>query len=103
MTPVRFMVFCVRRGSFLERRLMNSESIASATARRFAWTNTSINGSRRSESYESLLAKCVRPSLGKKPLVGIRPFDVQGVYQAMSDRGLSPSVLFYVVVGTSIS
>ena len=28
------------------------------------------------ESYESLLAKYIRPSLGKKPLVGIRPFDV---------------------------
>jgi hypothetical protein len=28
------------------------------------------------ESYESLLAKYIRPSLGQKPLVGIRPFDV---------------------------
>ena len=55
------------------------------------------------ESYESLLAKYIRPSLGKKPLVGIRPFDVQGVYQAMSERGLSPSVLFNVVEGTSTS
>jgi len=34
------------------------------------------------ESYESLLAKYIRPSLGKKTLVGIRPLDVQGVYQA---------------------
>ena len=42
------------------------------------------------QSYENLLAKYIRPSLGKKPLVGIRPLDVQGVYQAMSDRGLSP-------------
>jgi len=42
------------------------------------------------ESYESLLAKYIRPSLGKKALVGIRPLEVQGVYQAMSDRGLSP-------------
>jgi len=42
------------------------------------------------EGYESLLAKYIRPSLGKKNLVGIRPLDVQGVYQAMSDRGLSP-------------
>jgi hypothetical protein len=29
------------------------------------------------------------PSLGKKPLVGIRPLDVRGVYQRMSDSGLS--------------
>jgi len=42
------------------------------------------------ESYESLLAKYVRPSLGKKFLVAIRPFDVQAVYQQMTDRGLSP-------------
>jgi len=42
------------------------------------------------EGYESLLAKYIRPSLGKRTLVGIRPLDVQGVYQAMSDRGLSP-------------
>jgi integrase len=42
------------------------------------------------ESYESLLAKYIRPSLGKKPLVAIRPLDVQAVYQHMSDRGLSP-------------
>jgi len=78
---------------------MNSEPILRGTARRFAWTNTSTSGSRRSnrrvcsktyESYESLLAKYIRPSLGKKPLVGIRPLDVQGVYQTMSDRGLSP-------------
>ena len=41
------------------------------------------------ESYESLLTKYIRPSLGKKPLVGIRPLDVQGVYQTMSDRGLA--------------
>ena len=42
------------------------------------------------ESYESLLAKYIRPSLGKKVLVAIRPLDVQGVYGQMSDRGLSP-------------
>lgn len=42
------------------------------------------------ESYESLLAKYIRSSLGKKLLVAIRPLDVQAVYQHMSDRGLSP-------------
>lgn len=40
------------------------------------------------ESYESLLAKYIRPSLGKKSLVAIRPLDVQGVYEKMSERGL---------------
>jgi hypothetical protein len=47
----------------------------------------------RAVGYESLLAKYIRPSLGKKPLVGIRPLDVQGVYQQMSDRGLSPRTI----------
>jgi integrase len=42
------------------------------------------------ESYESLLAKYIRPLLGKKALVKIRPLDVQKVYQQMSNRGLSP-------------
>lgn len=42
------------------------------------------------ESYESLLAKDIRPSLGKKPIVAIRPLDVQAIYQEMTDRGLSP-------------
>ena len=42
------------------------------------------------ESYESLLAKYIRPSLGKKPIVAIRPLDVQAIYQEMTERGLSP-------------
>ncbi len=42
------------------------------------------------ESYESLLAKYIRPSLGKKPIMSIRPLDVQAIYQEMTDRGLSP-------------
>jgi integrase len=42
------------------------------------------------ESYDSLLTKYIRPSLGKKLLVAIRPLDVQVVYQHMTDRGLSP-------------
>ncbi len=42
------------------------------------------------ETYESLLVKYIRPSLGKKPIVAIRPLDVQAVYQEMTDRGLSP-------------
>jgi integrase len=46
--------------------------------------------SRTYEGYESLLAKYIRPSLGKKLLVTLRPLDIQAVYQQMSDRGLSP-------------
>lgn len=42
------------------------------------------------ESYESLLAKYIRPSLGQRPIVAIRPLDVQAIYQDMTDRRLSP-------------
>jgi len=53
------------------------------------WLKTSKSRicSKTYESYDSLLAKYIRPSLGKKPLVAIRPLDVQAVYQHMSDRG----------------
>jgi integrase len=37
-----------------------------------------------------LLAKYIRPALGKKFLIAIRPFDIQVVYQHMTERGLSP-------------
>jgi len=45
------------------------------------------------EGYESLLEKYIRPSLGKKCLVAIRPFDIQAVYQQMTDRGLSATTV----------
>ncbi len=56
------------------------------------WLKTVKSGicSKTFESYESLLAKYIRPSLGKKPIVAIRPLDVQAIYQDMTDRGLSP-------------
>ncbi len=43
------------------------------------------------EGYESLLAKYIRPSLGKKTLVGIRPLDVHGV---VYERDLGPDTAF---------
>jgi integrase len=42
------------------------------------------------ETYKNLLAKYIRPSLGKKLIVTIRPLDVQAIYHDMTDRGLSP-------------
>jgi integrase len=45
--------------------------------------------SRTYEGYESLLTKYIRPLLGKKLLVTLRPLDIQAIYQQMSDRGLS--------------
>ena len=37
-----------------------------------------------------MLAKYIRPLLGKKLLVTLRPLDIQAIYQQMSERGLSP-------------
>jgi len=46
--------------------------------------------SRTYEGYESLLVKYIRPLIGKKLLVTLRPLDIQAIYQQMSERGLSP-------------
>lgn len=56
------------------------------------WLKTAKSrvASRTYEGYESLLAKYIRPALGNKLLVTLRPLDIQAIYQQMSDRGLSP-------------
>lgn len=40
-------------------------------------------------SYESLLRRYVRPSLGARNLAAICPLDIQAVYQQLVERGLS--------------
>jgi Phage integrase, N-terminal SAM-like domain len=47
------------------------------------------------EDYTGLLEKHVRPLLGKKLLVGIRPLDIQDVYQKMIERRLSPATVHH--------
>jgi integrase len=46
-------------------------------------------------SYESLLRRYVRPSLGPRNLAAICPLDVQAVYQDMVERGLSARTIRY--------
>jgi len=46
-------------------------------------------------SYESLLRKYVRPSLGPRNLAAICPLDIQAVYQELFERGLSARTVRY--------
>jgi integrase len=46
-------------------------------------------------SYESLLRRYVRPSLGARNLAAICPLDVQAVYQQLVERGLSARTIRY--------
>ena len=46
-------------------------------------------------SYESLLRRYVRPSLGPRNLAAICPLDIQAVYQHLVERGLSPRTIRY--------
>jgi integrase len=46
-------------------------------------------------SYESLLRRYVRPSLGARNLAAICPLDIQVVYQQLGERGLSTRTIRY--------
>ena len=46
-------------------------------------------------SYESLLRRYVRPSLGARNLAAICPLDIQAVYQQLVERGLSARTVRY--------
>jgi len=46
-------------------------------------------------SYESLLRRYVRPSLGPRNLAAICPLDIQAVYQQLVERGLSARTIRY--------
>jgi integrase len=46
-------------------------------------------------SYESLLRRYVRPSLGGRNLAAICPLDIQAVYQQLVERGLSARTIRY--------
>jgi len=48
-----------------------------------------------SDNYEYLLKRHVRPALGAKKLCDIRPLDVQKLYSAMREKGLSSRTLRY--------
>ena len=46
-------------------------------------------------SYESLLRRYIRPSLGPRNLGAICPLDIQAVYQQLVERGLSARTIRY--------
>jgi hypothetical protein len=46
-------------------------------------------------SYESLLRRYVRPSLGARNLAAICPLDIQAAYQELVERGLSARTVRY--------
>jgi integrase len=45
--------------------------------------------------YKLLLGRYVRPTLGEEGLAGLRPFDLQEMYNAMQQRKLSPRTIQY--------
>jgi integrase len=62
------------------------------------WLTTAAKPRLRPKSYadyESLLRLYIRPALGTRPLGSITQFDIQRVYAAMVDRGLSGRTVEY--------
>jgi integrase len=47
------------------------------------------------EDYSELLKRYVRPLLGDKRLCDVRPLDIQNLYAALTDRGLSARTVRY--------
>lgn len=47
------------------------------------------------DSYEFLLNRHIKSSLGQRKLSEVKPLDVQKIYNAMSDGGLSPRTVRY--------
>lgn len=46
-------------------------------------------------NYEYLLKRYIRPTLGGRKLSDVKPLDVQKIYKAMTDGGLSPRTVRY--------
>jgi integrase len=45
--------------------------------------------------YDGILRRYIRPGLGDRVLVSMRPMDIQTTYQGMIERGLSPRTVRY--------
>ncbi|MDQ1591721.1 MAG: integrase [Pyrinomonadaceae bacterium] len=62
------------------------------------WLKESVKPSVRENTYNDyhdILKRYVRPSLGSRTLVEIRPPDVQAIYNALKERGLSTRTIQY--------
>jgi hypothetical protein len=62
------------------------------------WLNTAARPGLREKSYrdyEGMLRRYIRPAMGERLLAKLSPLDIQGAYQQMIERGLSPRSVRY--------
>jgi integrase len=62
------------------------------------WLETAVKPRVRQKTcqdYDGILRRYIRPSLGDRVLVSMRPMDIQTTYQGMIERGLSPRTVRY--------
>jgi integrase len=65
------------------------------------WLETAVRPRVRAKTfqdYKGMLRRYVRPILGERVLAGMRPLDLQTMYQHMSERGLSARTVRYAHV-----
>jgi integrase len=65
------------------------------------WIQTAVKPRVREKTcqdYEGMLRRYIRPTLGERVLAGMRPLDLQTMYQQMSERGLSARTVRYAHV-----
>ena len=65
------------------------------------WLETAVRPRVREKTYQDyqgMLRRYVRPNLGERVLAGMRPLDLQTVYQQMRERGLSARTVRYTHV-----
>ena len=65
------------------------------------WVETAVRPRVRPKTfqdYQGILHRYVRPILGERVLAGLRPLDLQTMYQQMTERGLSARTVRYAHV-----
>jgi integrase len=65
------------------------------------WLETAVRARVRQKTfqdYQGLLRRYVRPILGDRVLAGLRPLDLQTIYQQMTERSLSARTVHYAHV-----
>ena len=71
------------------------------------WIETAVKPRVREKTcqdYDGMLRRYVRPMLGERVLAGMRPLDLQTMYQHMIERGLSARTIRYThaIVGSAL-
>ena len=62
------------------------------------WLETAVKPRVRQKTcqdYDGILRRYIRPGLGDRVLVSMRPMDIQTTYHGMVERGLSPRTVRY--------